>query len=207
MAHTLVQHAGRKAYRWVPEDGEAIQEANGLGVVYVYTFAATGKVGAVAYKGNAAKASWHYSYKDRAGAERAAAEFFAGLAAHRELRAKWRAESYQPHNLKPGDIVYNSWGYDQTNIDWYRVTRVTAHYAWLKPIAAKVEETSFMAGPSMPRIDVSSADPAEWGFSDIESEPETKHRAYSNRHGDFITFKHGAGCKWDGKPKNCSWYA
>jgi hypothetical protein len=29
------------------------------------------------------------------------------------------------HPFKAGDIFYSSWGYDQTNIDWYVVLRVT----------------------------------------------------------------------------------
>lgn len=28
------------------------------------------------------------------------------------------------HEIKPGDIFYTSWGYDQTNVDYYVVTRL-----------------------------------------------------------------------------------
>jgi hypothetical protein len=28
------------------------------------------------------------------------------------------------HDIKAGDIFYSSWGYDQTNVDYYIVTRV-----------------------------------------------------------------------------------
>ena len=29
-----------------------------------------------------------------------------------------------PHELRVGQIVWNSWGYDQTNVDFFRVVRV-----------------------------------------------------------------------------------
>jgi hypothetical protein len=62
-------------------------------------------------------------------------------------------ENYdQPYTLKVGDIITNSWGYDQTNVDCYRIARTTAHFVWLKPIAAHVEENGFMSGPSVPRM-------------------------------------------------------
>ena len=38
--------------------------------------------------------------------------------------------------VKPGDIYTNSWGYDQTNIDFYKVVRVTATKAEIVPIGA-----------------------------------------------------------------------
>ena len=36
-----------------------------------------------------------------------------------------------------GDIMYSSWGYDQTNVDFYKVVRVTKASAWLQPIGSK----------------------------------------------------------------------
>jgi hypothetical protein len=44
-----------------------------------------------------------------------------------QLAAKERARQQKAdfqHNVKVGDIFYCSWGYDQTNIDFYQVTQV-----------------------------------------------------------------------------------
>lgn len=38
--------------------------------------------------------------------------------------------------IKPGDILTYSWGYEQTNIDFFQVTRVTAKNAWIRRIEA-----------------------------------------------------------------------
>lgn len=34
----------------------------------------------------------------------------------------------------PGTIFLCTWGYDQTNVEFYQVTRSTAHSIWLQPI-------------------------------------------------------------------------
>lgn len=43
------------------------------------------------------------------------------LIAREERKAKNRAEANQPATLKVNDILYTSWGYDQTNVDFYKV--------------------------------------------------------------------------------------
>lgn len=57
--------------------------------------------------------------------------FFESLSERRQRVATWRAEANKPHTLKVGDIITNSWGYDQTNVDWYRITRTTEHFVRL----------------------------------------------------------------------------
>ncbi len=48
-----------------------------------------------------------------------------------------------PHTLKIGDILYSSWGYDQTNIDYYQVTKVISdHSVQIRPIASKITDHS-----------------------------------------------------------------
>lgn len=46
-------------------------------------------------------------------------------------------ETETPHvaeKIEPGAILYSSWGYDQTNIDYYMVKRVTKSSAWIVPM-------------------------------------------------------------------------
>jgi len=45
-----------------------------------------------------------------------------------------------------GDIFYCSWGYDQTNVNFYLVTRVTAAKAEVVPIGAKCVEANGPGG-------------------------------------------------------------
>jgi len=54
------------------------------------------------------------------------------------------------HGVKIGDIFYTSWGYDQTNIDYFEVVAVTAKMATVKPIESMRTETDFLQGITYP---------------------------------------------------------
>lgn len=54
--------------------------------------------------------------------------------------------------LKPFDILSSSWGYDQTNVDYYSVVRATDKTVWLQPIRGHMvsSEGGSMCGYSVP---------------------------------------------------------
>src|SRR4051794_18893251 len=124
MAYETVIHAGRKLTRWIPDNGFKITEKNGYGTVHVYRNP-KGLLLAVAYTGNAAKSAWHFRFNSENELSAKVTSYFAGLVAWKQRKAGYRAESNQGHSLKVGDIITNSWGYDQTNVDWYRVTKTS----------------------------------------------------------------------------------
>jgi hypothetical protein len=45
------------------------------------------------------------------------------------------------HDLEEGDILYSSWGYDQTNVDFYEVVKVLAKSVVIRKIAQKVAKS------------------------------------------------------------------
>lgn len=46
-------------------------------------------------------------------------------------------KNYQ-HPYKPGDVFYTSWGYDQTNVDFYEITDVRGKILVVRAIGSKV---------------------------------------------------------------------
>jgi len=42
------------------------------------------------------------------------------------------------HEVKVGDVFVESWGYDQTNVDAYQVTRISPASVWIRPIATEI---------------------------------------------------------------------
>jgi len=100
--------------------------------------------------------------------------------------------------VKKGDIFYNSWGYDQTNIDWYQVVEVTktGKSVKIKRLNAKVKDSGNMTGISMP----------------IKNSWHSQYKKVLTKRirvsGDEVNLPmpHGWCPKWDGKPKNSSWY-
>lgn len=54
-------------------------------------------------------------------------------------------------SVKPGMILCSTWGWEQTNVDFYEVTRATEKTVWLRPIAAQQErQVHAMAEELMP---------------------------------------------------------
>ena len=100
--------------------------------------------------------------------------------------------------VKVGDIFYNSWGYDQTNIDWYQVVEVspTGKTCKVRRIAGDIKGG---AGNSM----AGYTTPVKNKFS---GPPIQKKIRVSGKEVN-LPFKHGWTPKWDGKPQYVSWYA
>ena len=93
----------------------------------------------------------------------------------------------------PGAIAVSSWGYEQTNVDFYEVTRVTASSVWLRPIAKEsVENTEMMTSRVTPRPGVFT------GSEFRKKRPE----------GDWMRLdSFSSASLWDGKPARASHYA
>lgn len=98
--------------------------------------------------------------------------------------------------VKVGDIFYNSWGYDQTNIDWYQVTKVspTGKTCKIRPIAGKLKETGFMSGQTVPHK-------GKFTGKEIQKKIRISGKEVN------LPMPHGWCPMWDGKPKHSSWYA
>lgn len=52
--------------------------------------------------------------------------------------------------MKQGDVFVSSWGYEQTNVDFYEVVKVAAKTVTLIPIERKVQLKGFMRYTAMP---------------------------------------------------------
>ncbi len=56
-----------------------------------------------------------------------------------------------PHSLAVGDILASSWGYNQTNVDFYQVTALAGRtMVWLREIARHSVATGSMTGTATP---------------------------------------------------------
>jgi hypothetical protein len=164
----------------------------GDAVVYTYT-TANGKVGAMAFHGKAAKPDWHFAFTNEEHRTKKVAEFFANRKSWADYKAQGRAERQAPHTLKVGDILVSSWGYDQTNIDFYQVTRVMKSSVEIRQIKSKSgPEEGFMTAYCTADKD------------NFCGEPMLK-RANSTNSVSIASY--ASASPWDGKPERYSWYA
>jgi hypothetical protein len=211
-----------KPYRWIPKDSRPVEHR--LGVCYVADQLNTPRNIPVftvcAYRGNAGKSSFYESYRSAEARDKRVAEFFASLESWEQTKNERRAERSKPHTLVVGDIITNSWGWEQTNVDMYQVVKATSNYVWLQPIAGETvpdEGCGPMSGRVRPEVPVRQIltrevrDYGDWdaaigcrpcSLKTVPVEP-TKHKA----EGVNVCFKHGCGSKWDGRSMYCSWYA
>lgn len=127
----------RLQYRQAMVNEGSIRDArsNELAEVYIYTigkFTPEQRDGNIKYVakgfiGAAGKPSFHYSFNTEAKREQHIAEFFANQQARHDAKLARSAEKATfRHTLKVGDIAHTSWGYDQTNVDFYEVTRIVS---------------------------------------------------------------------------------
>jgi hypothetical protein len=181
-----------------------VDHPNGLGIAYVYR--TPRGYATVAYGGNRNTLDFHYSFKTIEAAHEAIENWFLRLLGHLESVKNRRKQSFEPHTYKIGDVVTNSWGYDQTNVDWYAVVKTSDHFVWLRPICAELdpdEGAGPMSGYSTVHLDTSNPDPSTWGFRFTERGEITVHKAS----GSYVSMKHGCGSKWHGEKQYTSWYS
>lgn len=120
-------------------------------VVYLYTTANGRPVGR-AYVGKAIKPAWNWSFKNLEQLHKHIRDWSQNLADAAAEKAK-RAEAKKAfrHTLKVGDILRCSWGYEQTNIDYYQITQLHGeHMVSAREIGADTEDTLWLQGRSVP---------------------------------------------------------
>jgi len=128
----------------------------------------------------------------------------ANINAENERKAKKKeAQKSMNHNFKEGMIIYNSWGYDQTNIDFYQVVESKEKSIKLRKICK-----SYVAGSE--GFMCANVKPVENAFI---GEPFLKKVNLSvSYNGDisyYIKAEHGCFCEYANSESGVysSWYA
>jgi hypothetical protein len=121
-----------------------------------------------------------------------------------ERKAKKKeAQKVMNHNFKEGMILYNSWGYDQTNIDFYQIVKSKEKSVILREIASSTVAGSegFMSASVKPVKDY------------FVGEPILKKVNLSVNYNGSISYhiaaKHGCFCEYANAESGVysSWYA
>lgn len=143
---------------------------------------------AVAFAGKANKPLWHHRFRDEQSRQRKIDE--TTKARKIELAEKEKQEEARrtfQHDFKEGDILYSSWGYDQTNIDWYQVTKVIGKAVEIRQIGSKI--VGGTGGPSEAVVPVPNAFDGP-PMRKVPRGPAIRLTSYS------------IAQKWDGRPKH-----
>jgi hypothetical protein len=102
-----------------------------------------------------------------------------------------------PQIYTVGKIVEYSWGYEQTNIDYYMIVKRSGPWMWLQPMTTtNIKDTGFMSGTCMPGV-VKPGAPIL----------RRKVHVWQDREHGVAIEKFGWGSLWDGRPSHWSNYA
>lgn len=131
MASSKVAWGGREVFPrsfYIPKDApnlKQLDEGKDLGLEFWSYEDEKGGIYGMAFWGKANKPLWHYRFRDMSQFEKKVRETIDSRKSHVDRIEQRRQERVQyKHNLKVGDILISSWGYDQTNIDFYEVVEV-----------------------------------------------------------------------------------
>lgn len=141
-----IKHLTREFF--IPKGSTKITDRQSDAVVYIYN---RGKPGAAMFFAKQTKPVWHFTFRTE---ERRAAkikETFenrrATLAYKTETRAKRKA---WVSDYVVGEILHTSWGYDQTNVEYFEVTEVKGKHVVVREIAQERTATGHMQGHCVP---------------------------------------------------------
>lgn len=135
---------------FIPKIRKHKLEAPELGAeIYLYNLG--DKPYAIGFAGRRQKPDWHYRFLSKKARKIHIRDYLENLEKSAEMKAKWKAERLAQEKamcekIQPGQILSTSWGYDQTNVEWFEVIKVKGHYAWIRELCASVTEEGFMQG-------------------------------------------------------------
>lgn len=139
---------------YIPKHSTKVADKLSDAVAYISQFVGPNgeRYVAMGFVGKAQKPSFHYTFKTE---ERRAAyvrEFFtnrqAAIKSVSDRREKRKAEG---RGLVVGDVLRSSWGYEQTNIDYYEVTALIGDtMVELRELCQERLETAWMQGKCVP---------------------------------------------------------
>jgi len=122
------------------------------GVVHRYEDERTGRLThyAAAFIGRRSKPEWHFRFTDEEAREKSIEQFFAGRESYATYKAEQKANR-KSRALEVGDILRSTWGYEQTNVDFYQVTRLVGKtMVEIRQIGSRITEDLYMQGECWP---------------------------------------------------------
>ncbi len=93
--------------------------------IYKYTYTdVPGKLYGMAFAGKGNKPIWHVQFSSPAALDRKVEETIDSYQKAKDYKDQKRQQRKEfKHDFKAGDILVSSWGYDQTNVDFYQVNK------------------------------------------------------------------------------------
>ena len=152
----------------------------------------------------------HFVYKSYEEASNAAIKKALEITNNENERKKEKEEKRQANlNVKAadyykiGDILVNSWGYEQTNIEFYQVTEIKQKTIVVRQISQIIEAGSYYShGMACNVLPVPNSFIIDGRMDKLTYQLRVKANGCLSQPQSYYYIH-----KWDGRPMYCSWYA
>jgi hypothetical protein len=105
----------------------------------VYVFESCGKLCYATFRGKSAKSENRYSVRNQKELENAVSSFFASCELNMRYKADQKATTTlaksMGHGLEVGFILSGSWGYDQTNVEFFQIVSINGSMCEIQEVA------------------------------------------------------------------------
>lgn len=106
----------------------------------------------LAFKGKSLKPVIYNRYRSENRRDKEADNFINSVMQSKKNKEARKASKKQKHTLEVGDVLRASWGYDQTNIDYYEVVALNGKtMVTVRPIEQEREHDLWMQGSCTPK--------------------------------------------------------
>lgn len=164
---------------------------------------------AIGYSGKSLKPNFHIKYRTLESMTESInvwvnkiIEFAERKISEKQKRAELQKNLVAADHYKIGDILYNSWGWEQTNIEFYQVTEVLKKKIRVARISKYLTDEKiggYDSGKVMPNKDTFLED--EKGYL-LSLKCSLNGDVHISAPESYYSFH-----KWEGKSVYCSWYA
>lgn len=185
--------------RRIPEGAVPVTVKGAEAVAYLYTSPWTQALCAIGYQGKAKKPAFDYAFPTADARTKYVSTWVQNVLAAEATKQQEREEKRAwEHGLTVGTILYGSWGYEQTQCEFYEVVEVRGKSVFIRELCAEVvRANSSMSDFRKPRPGCYFSETVlrripQRGY---KGEPSVKLN-------DFCHLS-----PWDGREAYCSWYA
>ncbi|MFJ3465736.1 hypothetical protein [Achromobacter spanius] len=107
------------------------------------------------FSGRRQRPDFHYRFRSTAARDAHVSQWHERLKADAQAKAARRAEAKADgHAYEVGDVLRCTWGYEQTNQDYYQVVKLVGKQTIeIREIESLVENTGDMSGEAVPKVD------------------------------------------------------
>lgn len=176
---------------YIPKGAVKVADKRSDAVAYLYT-GPSGHLCAMMFFGRRSKPEWRYRYANEASRTKAIKDGFTLRQSTTAFKAACAATAQaKGRGAEVGDILYASWGYDQTNVNFYQIVSLHGRTeATIREIGGEIEHSGDMSGRTTATKDRFIGEPKRVRLRDGRCK-----------------VGHTYASKWDGRPLYCSWYA